>query len=582
MRFPYEDSSLPIEQRVADLVGRLDIEDKVGLLFQSHAMIGNPEDPDQYGRPATAQLMKECRINAFLIQGNPDSVRELAQWHNEVQKIALDSPLGIPVTFSSDPHHGVSENPLSANESGSFSRWPEPLGIAATRDPEVARKFGDVTRQEYRAVGIRVALHPQIDLTTEPRWARGLQTFGESSELTIQMVVAYIDGLQNGKVIGPQSVSGMAKHFPGGGPQKNGLDPHFRDGREQVYPGGMFEEHLKPFEAAIAAGISQMMPYYGMPVGLGLEEVGFAFNKDVLTGILRERLGFDGIICTDFGVITGYGEGFPAKAWGVENLSRENRIVKALDAGIDQFGGETCTDVLAEAVTHGKVSEDRLDVSVRRILQEKFELGLFDEMRFVDPNIAQKIVGSKGYLAAGVAAQKASIVLLDEVPAASLPLSKGISVYAEGISVNAFEDLANLVDSPEDADVAVVRMDAPSYTDPARGFLGSMHKGSLEYAPEVISHIEMLSATVPTIIDVFLDRPAVLTPFKDSVTLIGTFGVDDRPFVEVLFGTGTPSGKLPFDLPRSQAAVEASREDVPFDTENPLFRFGHGLGGSKR
>jgi len=577
-RYPYEDQQLSTEQRVEDLLARLDLDDKIGLLFHSHAMIGNPENPDQYGRTATAELIRNRRITAFLLQGGPSSPREIAQWHNEVQNIALEHPLGIPVTFSSDPRHGVSDNPLSANESGIFSRWPEPLGIAATADPEIARQFGDITRREYLASGIRVALHPQIDLTTEPRWARALHTFGESSELTSSLVTAYLEGLQAGNGIGQESVSGMAKHFPGGGPQKDGLDPHFKDGREQVYPGGMFEEHLAPFKAAIAAGVSQMMPYYGMPVGLDLEEVGFAFNRQVITGILREQLGFDGIVCTDFGVITGYGEGFPAKAWGVEHLTPEERIAKSLNAGVDQFGGENNTQLLASAVRNGLVTEKRLDESVRRILREKFVLGQFDQRRFVDPEVAVESIGVPVHIAAGVAAQKASLVYLSENPSLALPLKPGISVYAEGVEPAAFDGLATVVESPAQADVIIVRTSAPSYTDPTRGFLGSMHKGSLEYQPEFLEHIEELAGFAPVLLDVFLDRPAVLSPLVEKVALVGSFGVDDIPFLEVLFGDSLPAGRLPFDLPRSQAAVEASREDVPFDTENPLFRFGHGLG----
>ncbi|MEU4650208.1 glycoside hydrolase family 3 protein [Nocardia fluminea] len=574
---PYRNPILPIETRVEDLLARMRIEDKVGLLFHYQGSLGDPEQPDQYGRSAVAELVRDRRITHLLVQGSPKSGRELAQWHNAVQRIALEHPLGIPVTISSDPRHGVTRNPLTSNESGAFSRWPEPIGIAAIGTEATAREYGDVTRREYLAAGIRVALHPQIDLATEPRWARIAQTFGEDADLTSRLVRAYLGGLQ-GQSVGPDSVAAMTKHFPGGGPQLDGLDPHFADGREQVYPGGRFDYHLEPFLAAIEAGTSQMMPYYGMPVGTQYEEVGFAFSKGVITELLRDELGFDGIVCTDFGVITGYGEAFPAKAWGVEQLSRDERMVKLLDAGVDQFGGENCTDVLLDLLRSGTVDEDRLDVSVRRLLAEKFRLGLFDDRRFVDTEEAEQVVGSALNKQAGVRAQHAALTLLrngNEDPV--LPLRRGISVYVEGMDPQALAGFATVVARPQDAEVAIIRTHAPSYHDPARGFLGAMHKGSLEFSPAEIEHLEELAATVPTVVDVYLERPAVLTDLTAAAALVVSFGTDDRPFAEVLFGTAAPRGRLPFDLPRSMSAVEASRSDVPFDTADPLFRFGFGL-----
>ena len=182
---------------------------------------------------------------------------------------------------------------------GAMSEWPEPLGLAALRDPERIREFADIARQEYVAVGIRSSLHPQIDLTTEPRWGRQFHSFGNDAAFVADVAAAYIDGFQRRPELGPDSVATMAKHFPGGGPQRDGEDPHFPYGREQVYPGGRFDEHLVPFRRAIEAGTSALMPYYGMPIGLELdgepvEEVGFGFNRQILTGLLRQRLGYDG------------------------------------------------------------------------------------------------------------------------------------------------------------------------------------------------------------------------------------------------------------------------------------------------
>jgi beta-glucosidase len=187
----------------------------------------------------------------------------------------------------------------------------------------------------------------------------------------------------------------MTKHFPGGGPQKDGEDPHFPYGREQVYPGNNFSYHLRPFEAAFAAGTAMIMPYYGMPVGMPFEEVGFGFNKDVLTGLLRHTYGFDGVVCTDWGLLTDRlfaGETMLARAWGVEHLSVEDRVKKIVEAGADQFGGEDCAEVVVALVRGRQIAEERLDQSARRILRIKFRLGLFDDP-YVDAAVAEQIVG---------------------------------------------------------------------------------------------------------------------------------------------------------------------------------------------
>ena len=228
--------------------------------------------------PSTEDLVAGLHLNHFNLLGNVSDPALVAAWHNTLQELAASTRLGIPVTLSTDPRHSFSDNPGTAFIAGPFSQWPETIGLAAIGDEALVERFADIARQEYIAVGLRVALHPQVDLATEPRWARQVATFGEDAELTGELGAAYIRGFQ-GAALRAGSVSTMTKHFPGGGPQKDGEDPHFAYGREQVYPGGQFELHLKPFEAAIAAGARQMMPYYGMPVGTEYEEVGFGFNK---------------------------------------------------------------------------------------------------------------------------------------------------------------------------------------------------------------------------------------------------------------------------------------------------------------
>ena len=395
---PYQERSNSVEKRVEDLLPRLTLEDKAGLKFHDIvAMLpgGRLMGTDNpFGRPATETAIREMRLNHFNLAGGVNNVRDLVAWHNRVQDLALATGPGIPVTVSTDPRHSFSNNPGTEALAGAFSQWPQSLGFAALGDVDLVQRYADIARQEYLAAGIRVALHPQIDLATEPRWARIGMTFGEDADLTSRLVTAYIRGFQ-GAELGPTSVATLTKHFPGGGPQKDGEDPHFAYGREQVYPGGQIEYHLKPFRAAIAAGTSQIMPYYGMPVGTDWEEVGFAFSKGVITELLRNELGFDGIVCTDWGLIGDsfiMGQPMPARAWGVERLSELDRVVKIIDAGCDQFGGESRPGLVIEAVLSGRVSEERIDQSVRRLLREKFVLGLFDQP-FIDVDHAVATIG---------------------------------------------------------------------------------------------------------------------------------------------------------------------------------------------
>ncbi len=577
---PWLDAGLPVDERVDLLLREMTVPEKIGQFF--HAMIsmgeggelsdGNPE----FNIASNREYVVDRHMSHFNVLGAAPSAGELARWYNNIQELAASTRLGIPVTISTDPRHSSSENPGAAIFTSSFSQWPEPLGLAATRDAALVERFGDIARQEYVAVGIRVALHPQIDLATEPRWARQLQTFGEDVDLTSELGAAYIRGFQ-GETFGAGSVSTMTKHFPGGGPQKDGEDPHFDYGREQVYPGDQFELHLKPFEAAFAAGTRQIMPYYGMPVDTEYEEVGFGLNKDVITGLLRERFGYDGIVCTDWGLITDQailGTEFAARGWGAEHLTPHERMAKILDAGCDQFGGEQCVWILSDLVQSGRIAEERLDESVRRLLREKFDLGLFDDP-YVDAGAADEIVGSREFREAGLDAQRASITVLSNDGV--LPFARGAKLYVEGVSADVAAEYGEVVSTPAEADLAILRIQAP-YEQRASAFENFFHAGSLDFPAEVVEHVAEVAASVPTVVDVFLDRPAILAPVVEAANaVVANWGASSAPLLDVLSGAAPAIGRLPFDVPRSMAAVEASRPDVPFDTVDPLFRFGHGL-----
>ena len=582
---PYEDPRLPIEERIADLLSRMTLEEKAGMMF--HAMIGMNKDGSlaeeitPFNPTRTSEMVGERRINHFNVY-EVAAPKQMAEWHNRLQKLAECTRLGIPVTISSDPAHAFSKNPAAGFGGGAFSQWPEPIGLAATGDAALVQEFGDIARQEYTAVGIRTALHPMAALATAPRWARVNGTFGEDAGLAARMVSAYIRGFQ-GEKLGPHSVACMTKHFPGGGPQKDGEDPHFSYGKDQIYPGDNFEYHLIPFEAAFKAGTAMIMPYYGRPLGLPVEEVGFGFNKDVITGLLRGKYGFDGIVCTDWMLIHSVEVNgqviMEAKCWGVEDLSPEERVKKAIDAGVDQFGGEACPEIIIALVKSGQVSKDRLDQSIRRLLKDKFRLGLFDAP-YLNPDAAVQVVGKAEFRKAGEIAQRKSIVLLKNAATPQgqvLPLQGRPRIYVEGIEPEAAKQYGQVVSTIKEAEMAIIRLNAPFVQ--RNGFLDSMfHAGDLDFKSPEKERILNLLEKIPTIVDIYLDRPAGIPEIAEKSTgLLADFGASDAAILDIIFGRFKPGGRLPFELPSSMEAVRKQKEDLPYDSENPAFPFGHGL-----
>ena len=322
------------------------------------------------------------------------------------------------------------------------------------------------------------------------------------------------------------------------------------------------------------------MPYYGIPVGQTSEDVAFAFNKDIITGMLRDQYGFDGVICSDWGLVSpakmlGILEFSDARAWGVEHMDRHQLVEKMLDAGIDQFGGEHVPELVIDLVEEGRVAEARIDQSVRRLLRDKFRLGLFDNP-YVDLDAVDAVVGQQAFIDAGVEAQRRSLVLLGN-NGSTLPLSGKPRIYIENIDPAIAGNYGVVVATPGEADVAIIRVAAPY--EPREGVLDSFfHAGDLDFKGEEKERILALLDEVPTVVDIYLDRAAVIPEIADrSAALIANFGASDEVLLDAVFGKFSPTGKLPFEMPSSLNAVRDQLEDVPYDSEAPLFPFGHGL-----
>ena len=332
----YEDSRLTSEIRADDLLSQMTLDEKVGQMMHPAITI-KPDFALKIFHLAMGRIdidaveIFDRHISHFNFYGKP-TPQQIAEKLNRLQRVASRTRLGIPLTISSDPLHEAASGGIAAFSVEGFSGWPSQLGFAASRDINLVKRFGEIASAEYRAVGLRTALHPMADLATEPRWPRNFGTFGASAELSSQFTNAYMLGFQ-GDALSSDSVMTMVKHFPGGGPQKFGLDPHLPSGKKQVYPGNNFDYHVEPFKLAIENGLRVIMPYYGIPIDQTEENVAMGFNKAILTDLLRDELGFLGVVCSDWGIVA-------SRAWGVEDLSVRERYKKSIDAGIDQYGGE--------------------------------------------------------------------------------------------------------------------------------------------------------------------------------------------------------------------------------------------------
>jgi beta-glucosidase len=467
---PYEDWRLSVDERARDLASKMTIEQIAGLmLYSAHQAIPsatrgfgagtyNGKTIDSSGMLPSSisdqqkKFLKDDNLRHILVT-RVTSPAVAATWNNNIQAYVESLGLGIPANNSSDPRNAVVSNAeYNMGSGGAISMWPESIGLAATFDPGIVLNFGHTASQEYRALGIATALSPQVDLATEPRWSRFNGTFGEDPALAADMARAYIDGFQtstgsseikNGW--GYHSVNAMVKHWPGGGPEESGRDAHFAYGKFAVYPGNNFQTELKPFvDGAFKLNgptkkAAAVMPYYTISYAQDTkngENVGNGYSKYLITDLLRNKYGYDGVVCTDWLVTADEGKTpdmFMGKSWGAEKLTLAERHYKILMAGVDQFGGNNAAGPILEAYQMGvkEHGEDfmrkRFELSATRLLRNIFQTGLF-ENPYIDPANSSKTVGNAEFMKTGYEAQLKSIVLLKNKNKV-LPIAKMKTVY---------------------------------------------------------------------------------------------------------------------------------------------------------
>lgn len=491
---PYEDWRLTAEQRADDLVTRMSLEEKVGMMMIDTLNSGcegtidaTASDYINTQKMTRFVLRSVVKVTAESCSSPPAGARngyvvtpqQLATFSNSIQEMAEQTPLGIPVLFKDNARNHYETDPrfgISAG-AGAFTEFPKEAGLAAAAlgeealktgkpptigDMSVIRTFTEVMGAEYNAVGLRGMYGYMADLATEPRWYRVHETFTENADLNANIMKTLVEGLQGGPVNARTAVAMTIKHFPGGGPQELGLDPHYSFGKNQVYPGNNFGYHLKPFIAAIDAGVASVMPYYGVPIdvtyeGVTYDQVGMAFSRQIVTELLRGKLGFKGYVNSDTGIIN-------TRAWNLENKTIPERVAAAVNGGTDTLSGFHTNETIADLVKTGHIAESRVDEAARRLLLEQFKLGLF-ENPYIDAALAADAIGSAANRAKGMELQKKSIVLLQNRDSGggmrTLPMQTGSKVYTIGMGKADVEEYGyTVIDGNYDASKGETRPSA--------------------------------------------------------------------------------------------------------------------------
>jgi beta-glucosidase len=565
----YEDWRKPVERRVADLLSRMSLEEKAGLMQIT-----------SFSATTAGGFINDRHI-AHLILRDGVAGRELALRNNRFQQIAEGTRLGIPLVFAANPRDHISDA-LVFEQVDATGQWPGTLGLAATNDIKLVRAFADTIRGQWVAQGIRKMYGYQVDVASEPRWNRVQTTFGEGPWWNAAITREIVLGFQ-GQHLGPDSVAETIKHFPGDGAVWNGLDPHNSWGQYAAYPttGSLFQYQLPPFQAAVDAGTSAIMSYYNSQINSRdavqlpsswwqsptqqLEEVGGAFNKTLLTTLLRDTMGFTGYVNTDSGVLGNTG-------WGVESLTTAERFAKGVKAGASIFSDNNDPSQLIVAVQTGLLTEGELDPHVSRLLTEMFNLGLF-EQPYVDPDAAQASIESQEALNLQYQANLESIVLLRN-ETGLLPLAAGKKVYAEVFAgtrsatqtaalkaLLAAEPAVTVVDTVDQADVALVWLRPTVFQRPQHDY----NEVALGTNTGVdVAKVQAIEAAKPTVLVVNVVNPWVINAVEpNAAAVVATFDVKGGALLDVLTGRYNPSGKLPLSIPADQAAVDNNAPDVP-------------------
>lgn len=607
----YEDWTKPVSARVADLISKMSLEQKAGLMYiNTHTPVADPAD-GVFVTPTNADIVINKKLR-HVIYRLSQNLGDIANYNNQMQQLAEGLELGIPVVITSNPRNSASTDYTNiTNVQDQHTFWPGTLGLAASGDVEAVGEFADIARQEWRAAGIRKVYGYMADVATDPLWARIEETFGEDPKVVGDMNYEIVRGFQTEK-LGNDSVAITVKHFPGGGARDDGQDPHFANGSFNIYPteGSLEKYHIPPFQRAIEAGVASVMPYYAYPsndsADQGLEpysetkqfeEVGMTLNKGIID-YLREGLGFKGYINSDSGAVAGSAWGYLEDENG-EPISGAQKVAKALNAGTNIISGGATPQLVIEAVNNGLVDVSKVNESITYTLSEMMTLGLFEDP-YVNPAEAIAAANNEEHRSLAYKAHQKSVVLMrnDKIDGKKLlPLTNGklkdVKLYVEGfVGVAAPRGHANpqeyinvesqkqsagftadlkktltekfpnieLVDSVEEATHAYV------YVKPTQSNWDNNPRIDINETTGVsdVNRIVEIQKTVPTITALNFTNQWLINELEpNAAALIGTFGTLQEAVFDVITGKFKPEGKLPFAIPASAEAVEKEVGDVP-------------------
>ena len=591
----YEDWRLDADTRAADLVSQMTVREKI-------AQMQHPTYLPRSDGKIAPYLEKYCSdygIGMLLIR-ELNSVQTAAETMNTVQEYAEASRLGVPVLVSMDSVHGLSYV-SGATVTG------HNLALAATRDEALVTRLAEIARDEHIAIGVRMTLSPESDIASEPRWGRVMETFGEDPDLVTQMVRAQIVAFQNGEDgLNAEGIVACIKHFPGAGPQMDGKDTSPIVSDEET-----LQIHLKPYYAAIDVNVGSVMPYYSVPLALDMENSAIG-SKAALQDLLREQMGFEGIIQTDWGMIWAIQEGLGTMT-GEEVSDEEAIIIGVTQSRVDGIGGESIRliDQMEEMTAEGKIDESILTAAATRIVKAKFQLGVF-ENPYCDVDYAVSFVGNEEHTQVNLEAARKAMTLLKNDGALPLTANAGQRILVcgpragdmmslvggwsseqEGLTIAdaiahyagendtvtyIADDAAAISEAAKDADVVIVSVGEPSYQhDPPWSY------DTLEITASQQEILEAVKAnTSGKIITVVTGgRPYILTWCDENTNAVleayypGQQG--GIAIAETLFGLNNPTGKTPMQFPRDMDSVNNQAGDVSFDLENPLYDYGWGL-----
>jgi len=560
---PYEDWRLTAEERADDLLSQMDATQKAAQMV--HLTLVTKKD----------SWFTDSNVGfALVYEYIFESARDAAQRTNEIQELSEQAPLGIPVIFSMDTEAGA-----AFVKDATF--LPDEVNLGAANDVELTARVYEVLKEELMAAGVRMALSPDADLITDPRWGRNQECYSEDTDVVQALIAQAVTTLQGGSELTADSVIATVKHFPGAGAQTDGVD-----GTPLTIAEDSLELHLAGFKAAIAAGVAAVMPYGYSPVPyLGGDAVENSADQSaaVMTDLLRGQLGYDGIIQTD---------------WGLN-------FVGAANAGADILGG---AGVRSTKQLVDGVDEEKLNASCRRILIAKFQLGIF-ENPYVDEENAVAVLGSEAHKAVAREAAARSFTLVkyenaqplgekvivagtlaDDVRAlnsgwtAKEPVEIGgtsiLAAFRQRLGDENVTYYAEAAEVPADLNgqTAILVVGEKSGThEPAWG------TATLEFPQEQADLAKALKAAGANVVSVvIMNRAYVLTDIagnSDSVLLAYRPGVTcgAEALVAALYGETAITGKTPFQIPASMDQVLAQREDLPKDIESPLYEYGFGI-----